>query len=103
MIIDLINLKIILQVCEFINDNGGKVIRLGKNLNPLENKNIISLENENCNNLLLNLFLINSSKIFISTSSGPSSVCNLLIKTPQIQANSILESLVASKIPTCQI
>ena len=55
------------------NDNGEKVIRLG-NLNPLENKNIISLENENCNNLLLNLFLINSSKIFISTSSGPSSV-----------------------------
>lgn len=81
-----------LQVCEFINDNGGKVIRLGKNLNPLENKNIISLENKNCNNFLLNLFLINSSKIFISTASGPSSVCNLLIKTPQIQANSIFES-----------
>ena len=52
-----------LQVCEFINDNGGKVIKLGKN-KSLENKNIISLENKNCNNFLLNLFLINSSKYY---------------------------------------
>ena len=63
MIIDQINLKIITGL-QFINDNGGKVIRLGKNLNPLENKNIISLENKNCNNFLLNLFLINSLNIY---------------------------------------
>lgn len=86
------NFENYLKVTEYISDNGGKIIRLGKNLSLIKNKNIITLDHKNCNNLLFNLFLINSAKIFISSSSGPSSVSNLLIKTPQIQTNSTFES-----------
>lgn len=73
-------------VAKYINDMGGKVIRLGKNLKNYDEENFITICNKGINSDLDNILFLAFQKFMISSSSGPS-LMNCIFKIPQLVTN----------------
>jgi len=79
------------KLVEYISQEGGYIIRLGDKLKSFQNKNLINLCETDYNKVGFNMFVIQNSSLFVSTSSGPQST-HWFLETPQVQVNCIPES-----------